>query len=204
MTERGKYIVLEGQDGTGKTTQVRNFRRTLSEIGIESLQFDEPAGTPMADEIRTILKNGHLERAPNTDILLFTAARVEIWRAAQRALNMGIWVVNARNYWSTEAYQGHGDGMDITLIRSTTEQFLGKEYMTPDWSCVLTLDAKTRAQRIVMRGPLEKPDFFETKPIEWQNRVLTGYEKIAEELGIPTISAAGTDMEIDLDSTLLV
>ena len=59
---RGKYIVIEGHDGTGKSTQVGLIREKLAADGINSIEFHEPQGSPIADEIRTVIKNGALER----------------------------------------------------------------------------------------------------------------------------------------------
>lgn len=70
MTERGKYIVIEGHDGTGKSTQVEMLRDYLiNEHSIESEEIHEPAGVPIADKIRGVLKNGGLDRDAITNLL---------------------------------------------------------------------------------------------------------------------------------------
>ena len=104
--ERGKYIVIEGHDGTGKSTQAERIRDRLQKEGIDSVEFHEPAGVPIADAIRTVIKDGSLERDGETNLLLFTAARHEIWKHAEKELALGKWVVSARNYYSSLAYQG--------------------------------------------------------------------------------------------------
>lgn len=92
MNKRGKYIVIEGQDATGKSTQVERLRQRLQQDNIDSIEFHEPGGTDMADAIRLVIKNGDLTRTPETNLLLFTAARVEIWQDALQALALGKWV----------------------------------------------------------------------------------------------------------------
>lgn len=188
---RGKYIVIEGSDGTGKSTQVRLLRDKLTTRGINSIEFHEPQGTPMADEIRTIIKNGNLPRDGKTNLLLFTAARHEIWQQAQKALDEGTWVIAARNYFSTLAYQGYGEGLDLTLITSITEQFTDQTYMSPDLAVILTLDdEEERGKRIGQRGTLEHPDTFESRDMAFQQALQQGYIDIAKERQLSTISAS--------------
>jgi dTMP kinase len=194
---RGKYIVIEGGDGTGKSTQVQLLRSRLTTRGIDSIEFHEPQGTPIADEIRTIIKNGNLPRDGRTNLLLFTAARHEIWQQAREALEKGIWVVAARNYFSTLAYQGYGEGLDLDLITSITEQFTDKTYMSPDLAIILTLDDETeRKKRIGQRGALENPDTFESREMSFQQALQQGYLKIAQERGLEVISAAQPPEEV--------
>jgi len=190
----GKYIVIEGHDGTGKSTQVEIARRKLLLCGMDSIEFHEPAGSPMADAIRTVLKNGELERDPVTNLLLFTAARRELWTSrAIPALKMGMWVVASRNYFSSIAYQGYGEGLDIDLISKTTREFTDDKYMNPDVALILNLDDKReRDRRISDRGELVTPDNFESKDDTYQQNVQDGYLEIAKELSIPVVSANQT------------
>ena len=84
MAARGKYIVVEGSDGTGKSTQVELLRAFLTKQGIESIEFHEPEDTtlPITSELRSLIKNGTVTRRAETNLLLFTAARHEIWHAS--------------------------------------------------------------------------------------------------------------------------
>ena len=193
----GKYIVIEGSDGTGKSTQVQLLREKLKTKGIDSIEFHEPEGAPIADEIRTIIKNGQLPRDGQTNLLLFTAARHEIWKHAEQKLKEGIWVVAARNYFSTLAYQGYGEGLSLELIRETTRTFTSKTYMTPDLAVILSLDDENeRERRIKSRGELEKPDTFESKSAGFQAAVKNAYLTIAKEHNLQIISANQTPDEI--------
>lgn len=189
--KRGKYIVIEGNDGTGKSTQVGLIREKLAAKGIESIEFHEPQGSPIADEIRTIIKNGSLERDSRTNLLLFTAARHEIWKHAQAELEKGIWVVAARNYFSTLAYQGYGEGLELELIMSTTALFTNELYMKPDMAVILTLeDEQERIKRISGRGSLAVQDTFESRDQSFQTALQEGYLAIAKEYKLPVISAS--------------
>lgn len=187
----GKYIVIEGHDGTGKSTQVEIIRRRLKEQGIESIEFHEPQGTPIADAIRTIIKNGILTRDEMTNLLLFSAARHEIWHNyALPALEQGKWVVASRNYYSTLAYQGYGEGLDLDTILATTRIATDEHYLQPDIAVILTLDdEKIRADRIQNRGEVAVPDTFESKNSTFQLNVHEGYREIARMYNLPVIPA---------------
>lgn len=195
---RGKYIVIEGNDGTGKSTQAKMLAHYLQEErGISTYIPEEPGGTPMANAIRSVIKDGSLERQPETNVLLFTAARVEIWKKAQQARELGKWVISARNYYSTLAYQGYGEGVDLNLILRTTQDYIGKEYMNPDHAVILDLsDADERAKRIAGRGMLEVPDTFESKGDTFQDKVNAAYVRIAQQYSLPIINAKQSPEDI--------
>ncbi|PID29385.1 dTMP kinase [Candidatus Saccharibacteria bacterium] len=196
MSAPGRYIVIEGNDGTGKSTQVELLRERLAQHGITSLEFHEPAGTPVADAIRTVIKNGALERQPTTNLLLFTAARHELWHSAAHALAQGQWIVSSRNYYSTLAYQGYGEGLGTHTIIDMTRRFTDERYMTPDCSLILTLDTKTRQQRLSGRGDFAQTDTFEGRDDQFQARIDDAYAAIAADYRIPTIDASATPEKI--------
>lgn len=201
MTERpGKYIVIEGHDGTGKSTQVTRIRERLATRGIDSIEISEPAKDPkdgpeevlIASEIRTLIKNGNLQRDAVTNLLLFSAAAHELWvQKAGPALALGKYAVAARSDISRKAYQGYGEGIDLGLIDTITAIATDEKYMNPDIAVILDLDdEEERRKRIEARGPLENPDTFESKDDAFQARVRAGYVDIALKRGIPIISAA--------------
>ncbi len=193
----GKYVVIEGHDGTGKSTQVSILRQRLAEQGIESIEFHEPEGTPVADAIRTVIKNGELKRDGETNVWLFTAARHDIWQQyALPALSEGKWVVASRNYFSTLAYQGSGEGIDWRMIRSITRMATDSRYLRPDIAVILELDGNERKKRIAKRGKLEKPDTFESKGAAFQQRVENAYHGIARRHHAIVISADGSVDEV--------
>jgi dTMP kinase len=194
MPTSGKYIIIEGQDGTGKTTQATLLEQYLLSRGIRSIHIKEPGGSPVAEAIRDVLLNGELERTPMTNILLFTANRHELWHAViQPALDQGTWVICTRNYWSTLAYQGYGEGMDLGVIEAITNTFTSQRYMHPDYSVILAFDnIAARRARIAKRGELKVADTFEAKENEFQNRVQDAYHTIAATHEIPIVDASQT------------
>ncbi|MNH50251.1 Thymidylate kinase [compost metagenome] len=189
---RGKYIVIEGGDGTGKTTQADLLQKHLESKGKKVIHLKEPGGSPVCEAIRSVLLDGTLERTPMTNILLFTANRHELWHSTIKpALERGTWVIATRNYWSTLAYQGYGEGMSASIINAITATFTDKQYMNPDLGLILTIDdLEVSKRRVLERGDLAAPDTFESREAEFQQRVSDGYVKIAATYNLPTVSAS--------------
>lgn len=187
----GKYIVIEGGDGTGKTTQADMLQKHLESQGKKVIHIKEPGGSPVAEAIRTVILDGSLPRTPMTNILLFTANRHELWHdVIKPALQAGTWVIATRNYWSTLAYQGYGEGMSESIITAITNTFTDKQYMNPDYAVILSIDDAAEAKRrIAERGQLQNPDTFESRGVEFQQKVSDGYLAVAETYDIPVISA---------------
>lgn len=197
---RGTYIVIEGADGTGKNTQVELLKSWLKEQGINVFEqeISEPAGTPFADAVRTVIKNGHLERDALANLLLFNAARRSIYLdVIAPALARGEWIVSARNYLSSLVVQGHAEGLDRDEILRRVSEDTAPDYLNPDLVIVLDItDETARAQRIRQRGELEKPDTFEMRAQEFQDAVLDGYREEAKRGNYPLIDAGQTIEEI--------
>ena len=196
MTGRGTYIVIEGNDGTGKSTQIELLTEYLKGQGIDAIMVEEPGSedleksTPVANYLRSIIKNGELHRDAEINLALFSAARRELWQnKISPALDRGAVVLSARNYFSTLAYQGRGEGLDERHIIEITRLFTSERYISPDLLLLLTLEDETeRALRINKRGALETPDTFEARDGNFQTRVNVGYVDLAHEHVIPTIS----------------
>lgn len=194
----GHYIVIEGNDGTGKSTQVALLAEWLREQGREVVVVEEPGSddldksTPVANELRRVIKNGELVRAPEINLALFSAARRELWQQKiQPSLERGAVVLSARNYLSTLVYQGRGEGLDEAEIMRMTEVFTSQRYLQPDVMVILTLSHVKRAERIALRGELAHPDTFESRDQTFQDTVNAGYEAVAHAYGVPLLSADG-------------
>ena len=203
MGDAGKYIVIEGNDGTGKSTQVAKLAEYFRSIGRTVCVIEEPGSddpeksTPIANELRKVIKNGDLARSAAVNVALFSAARRELWREKiQPALERGEIVLSARNYISTLVYQGRGEGYDESEILRLTELFTDERYLKPDVMVILSLSRDKREERISMRGELKNPDTFESRGQDFQKKVDDGYLEIAEAYGIPVVSADGTIDEV--------
>lgn len=192
------YIVIEGQDGTGKSTQARLLAEYFQKQGKKTLVMDEPDGDlPQAHELHDLIltkgKDYNLE--PISNVLLFTASRAELWhKLAEPVLKEGGVVISARNWWSTLAYQGYGEGVSRERIIKITKTVLPKPYVTPDKSAILTVSDEIRLARQDNRGKAKET--FEIKANDFQQRVNNAYPKIAKEFNIPIVDASGTIEEI--------
>lgn len=203
MASLGKYIVIEGNDGTGKSTQVAKLANYFRERGRTVCVVEEPGSddpeksTPIADELRKVIKNGDLARSAAVNVVLFSAARRELWREKiQPALERGEIVLSARNYISTLVYQGRGEGYDESEILRLTKLFTDERYLRPDIMIILSLSHDKREERIAMRGELKTPDAFESRGQDFQEKVNNGYLKIAKDYDIPVVLADGNVEEV--------
>lgn len=203
MASLGKYIVIEGNDGTGKSTQVAKLANYFRGRGRTVCVVEEPGSddpdksTPIADELRKVIKNGDLTRSAAVNVALFSAARRELWREKiQPALERGEIVLSARNYISTLVYQGRGEGYDEVEILRLTKLFTDEKYLHPDVMIVLSLSHDKRAKRIAMRGELKNPDTFESRGQDFQEKVDDGYLEIAKDYDIPVVLADGNVEEV--------
>ncbi|HEX6139623.1 MAG TPA: dTMP kinase [Candidatus Limnocylindria bacterium] len=119
--ERGRFITLEGSEGSGKTTAARHLAEWLRSSGQRVLLTAEPGGTPLGEEVRRLvlhLRNVSDDLDPRADALLYAAARAQhTARVIQPALARGEWVVCARYLDSSLAYQGAGYGNDPEQMR---------------------------------------------------------------------------------------
>lgn len=161
--------------------------------------------TPVANILRDAIKNGSLERAPEINVLLFSAARRELWQQKiAPALERGETVLAARNYFSTLAYQGQGEGVSADEILHLTKLFTSDRYMNPDLLIVLVASHETRQKRIAGRGELKNPDTFESRNKDFQDTVNEAYAKLALKYNLPTIDAGQSINEIHQEIRELV
>ena len=192
------YIVIEGQDGTGKSTQARLLKEYYEKQGKEAVVMDEPDGDlPQAHDIHDLIlvRGKKYNMEPMTNVLLFTASRSELWRKIAEPVlkNNGI-VISARNWWSTLAYQGYGEGVSRNKIIKITHEAMPEKYFHPDRSVILTVSDEARLARQDNRG--KAIETFEAKKDDFQQRVNAAYPKIAKEFNIPIIDASGTIEEV--------
>ena len=194
LFERGRSIVAEGHDGTGKSTAVELLgERLWDDYGIESLIIHEPDGP--VDECRLLrekIKDATIPRTPMDNLNWFTESRrISNAYAREHYINKGKWVLRARNHLSTIAYQGGGEGIAEDIILGLTRANTDELYMVPDLTVILFLnDPETRNQRISQRGPLNKPDTFESKGLAFQKAVNDTYINIAIRDNLPMIDAS--------------
>ena len=190
------YIVIEGQDGTGKSTQAKLLKKHYENQGKEVVMLEEPDGDlPQAHDLHDMILTRGYNLEPLTNVALFTAARIELWKKiAEPVLKRGGIIISARNYWSTLAYQGYGEGVSRSKIIRITKELLPSRYVYPDYGFILTVPDEVRLARQKGRG--KATETFEQKPNEFQQKVNSAYPKIAKDFNLTIIDASPSINEI--------
>lgn len=150
----------------------------LRQKGHEVYPLREPGGTKISEEIREVIKQfGDARMNTTTRALLFQAARAQIVEEAiMPRLGRGEIVVCDRFYDSTFAYQGHGDGIDLSLLRSLTN--LVTKGLTPDITVLLDVEAEIGLARRTSAGGI---DGFDSAPLEYHLQINQSYRMMAKE-----------------------
>jgi dTMP kinase len=188
---RGSFIVLDGIDGCGKSTQAELLCGALAADGGTPLHVREPGSTPVGERIRAILLDPDLVLAPPVEALLFAAARrAMLSDLVAPALVAGRHVVCERFHPSTFAYQAVAGGLDEDEVLDLLHTWAGSP--RPDLVLLLDLDVDEAARR---RGAAT--DRIEAKGLDFQRVVAEGYRRSAALLGrVVVIDAAGTPAEV--------
>ncbi|MDY2946589.1 MAG: dTMP kinase [Mannheimia varigena] len=154
---RGKFIVIEGLEGAGKTTAHQVILRELEQAGIKNIVMTrEPGGTPLAEKLRHLIKHESEEPvADKAELLMLYAARVQlVENVIKPALAEGKWVLGDRHDMSSQAYQGGGRKLDRKLLETLKESVLGT--FEPDLTIYLDLDPVIGLERARGRGELDR------------------------------------------------
>ncbi len=170
---RGKFIVFDGPDGSGKSTQFRRLADLAQDAGVRVCEVREPGGTHIGEQVRKVLleyrDDAHGEMDMRCEMLLFMASRAQLVAERIRpALNMNCLVLADRFISSTLAYQGTAGGIPVADILSTGMVALGETW--PDLVVVFDVDQATAATRL---NPLL--DRMEQKGADYHKRVRQGY-----------------------------
>jgi dTMP kinase len=177
VSRRGRFITIEGPDGSGKTLQAGRLAEALRARGYGVVLTREPGGTAVGDRIREVLlTRGGAPLAPRTDALLFNAARAQhVWEVIDPALADGRIVVCARYADSTLAYQGYGSGVPLDELRPLIRVATGGR--TPDRTILLDLPVSAGLRR---KSPEDTETRFETAfDLAFHERVRAGYREMA-------------------------
>lgn len=174
----GRFITLEGIDGSGKSTQARLLAEHLKAQGIDTVLTREPGGSPGAEEIRRLLVEGDPDRwSPETEILLFTAARRDhLDRTILPALKRGATVVSDRFADSTRVYQGAARGDLRAVVDRLHQTIIGIE---PDLTIIIDADPDAALSRGLARSSGE--DRFEDMGSDFQHRLHAGFHALRDD-----------------------
>jgi dTMP kinase len=195
---KGKYIVIEGHDGVGKSTQIELLADYLRAAGQEVVVTKEPGGgLPSTDIIRKLLKNKHYDLDQVTHTLLLTANRRELWvKLIEPALKKGQTVISDRNWWSTVAFEHFGMGVPLSLVERLSRDCLPERYLKPDLGIVMTLSDEERRRRLGGRDDKSAQDSYESRGDDFQERVRNGYHEIIKKYQAAEVDAGATPEEI--------
>ncbi len=172
---RSLFIVLEGVEGAGKSTQVRLLSEWFESLGLEHLVVREPGGTPVGEAIRAVvLDRGGLTMPPETELFLMLGARAAFVRDIVRpALEEGQIVLADRFDLSTFAYQGYGRGLDLQKVSQANAVATGG--LVPDLYLVLDVPVD---QGMARKGGPDGRDRIEKEGPEFLERVREGYRAL--------------------------
>ena len=175
---RGRFIALEGGEGSGKSTQARLLADALAARGLAVELTREPGGTPGAEAIRALLLDPPGEGwGAQAEALLFAAARADhVAKTIRPALEKGQWVLADRFIDSSLAYQGGAGGLGIEAVRAINAFGIGDDF--PDRTLVLTLDVGVERARA---RDADASDRIGGRSSDYHHKVETAFHLIAAE-----------------------
>ena len=189
-----KFIVLDGVEGCGKSTQAELLAQCLRESGEQATLTHEPGGTAVGEAIRAVLLDADLEMSALTEAFLFCASRAQhMQEVIEPALQAGNIVVCDRFSSATAAYQGYAGGLGLELFKQLDDIATGERQ--PDMTIVLDLEPTKGRKR---KQPATQPDRIERKDDEYHRRVRAGFLEYARQLGprAAIVNADGSPQQI--------
>ena len=189
---KGKFIVIEGIDGCGKTTQIDEIAKWLPSSGLigensKLVKTREPGGSLLGQKIRTLILDNNKNNKPSSlaELLLYSADRAEhVSKVISPALKNKDWVICDRFCDSTLAYQGYGRNINLNIIKNLESVVCQGIY--PD----LTIFLEISAEESVLRRKNFIPDRIESEGIKFLQKVNEGFNLIAKEKNWKVIPAS--------------
>ena len=190
----GKFIVVEGMEGAGKSSAIDVVCQTLKQQGIHYINTREPGGTPLAEKLRSLVKSvDHDEKITQqqTELFLMYAARSQlVANIIKPALAQGTWVVGDRHDMSSQAYQGGGRGISQATMHAMADITLAG--FKPDLTLYLDIDPKIGLSRARARGALDR---IELEQFDFFERVHQKYNELAQ--ADETVTTIDAQMPMD-------
>ena len=188
---KGKFIVIEGIDGCGKTTQIDELSKWLPKSGLikkgsKLITTREPGGSQLGKKLRSLILDNNENNKPSSlaELLLYSADRAEhVSKIIAPALKNDDWVISDRFTDSTLAYQGYGRNINLEIIKNIESIVCQGEY--PD----LTFFLEISPEESILRRKNEIPDRIESEGIKFLEKVNKGFKIIAKEKNWEVISA---------------
>ena len=189
---KGKFIVIEGIDGCGKTTQIDELSKWLPKSGLinkdsKLITTREPGGSLLGKKLRELILDNNENNKPSslTELLLYSADRAEhVSKIIAPALKNNDWVISDRFSDSTLAYQGYGRNINLEIIKNIESIVCQGEY--PD----LTFFLEISPEESILRRQNKIPDRIESEGIKFLEKVHEGFKLIAKKKNWKVISAS--------------
>jgi len=189
---KGNFIVIEGIDGCGKTTQIDELSKWLPNSGLlkkgsNLITTREPGGSLLGKKLRTLILDNDQNNKPSSlaELLLYSADRAEhISKIISPALKNNDWVISDRFSDSTLAYQGYGRNINLEIIKNIESIVCQGE--NPD----LTIFLEISPEESILRRKNQIPDRIESEGVKFLNKVNEGFKLIAKEKNWKVISAS--------------
>ena len=171
---QGKFITLEGIEGSGKSTNLVTIKSILDQYKIDYVLTREPGGGPLGPHLRKLLLDKDQSISPSVEMLLMMADRRDhVDNLINPNLDKGIWVISDRYLDSTIAYQGGGRPLEINLITSLSASL---KLPTPDFTLLFDLPVDVALERAKERSELDR---FEREPKDFHSRIRESYLELA-------------------------
>jgi dTMP kinase len=198
----GTLISFEGSEGSGKSTQIAHLAARLTDIGYDVVTVREPGGTEIGEQIRNIIVHNSKgeEMCPETELLLFAAARAQLVRESiVPALLRGAIVLSDRFLDSSTVYQGIGRNLALGPVNHINHFAVGN--VMPNLTIVLDVPTKVSLQRIHQRAS-DLPDRMERENIDFYTKVREGYLILAKGMPERLIVIDGADKETNIQKAI--
>lgn len=186
--KKGKFIVLEGVEGAGKSRQSALLTAALNDVGVPAIVTREPGGAPLAERLRELLLDPQYSPDAMSELYMYSAARRDhLNKIVFPALEEGKTVICDRFIFSTLAYQGYGRGLDLDFVRRVNSQTIYP--LTVDLALFIDISPEVGFAR---KGGADKGDRLEREEIDFFNRVYAGFKAMCAAGELVSIDGSGT------------
>jgi len=196
----GKFITLEGIEGSGKSVQLHLLEEELKKRKVRFLITQQPGGTPFGKEVRQILlQREGAQREPTAELLLYLADRYQhLKEVIEPALTQGLHVLCDRYHEATLAYQGHARDIGFAMVDQLAKILALR---TPDLTLVLDVEVEIGLKRARERNQKESSETwgrFEAEDLDFHRRVREGYQLLVQRSPdrVLLVDASGTPEEV--------
>ena len=173
---QGKFITLEGIEGSGKSTSIKDIKDILDLHSIDYIVTKEPGGGPIGQDLRALLLNKDSKISSEVELLLMMADRKShLDNLVLPSLKKGIWVISDRYLDSTYAYQGGGREIEFSIIDNLSSLL---KLPSPDLTLLFDLSPEIALERAMQRSTLDR---FEREPMDFHIRIRLAYKNLADK-----------------------